>query len=796
MIKHSFFFLGRLISRDKVYYSVSLLGLSVSLASLLLILLFVNDELSYDKFHSNAGRIFRVTTHIRLNDVNYDEASSQFPAAAALKSEFGEVRDAVRLYPQDLTMQVAELKFQEHVLYADDNFFSVFSFKLLNGDKRTPLSDPGQIVLTESTAQKYFGANNPIGQQIFLDNKTLIVSAVMQDVPDQSHVHFDAVVPLQLQLDEWKSRTGTEGRENKWFWTGAYTYLLLKDGAEVRHIEASMPSFVDKYFPERFRSGGRFELQALPMIHLYSHLDAELEPGGTILYIKLFAIVAAVIVVVCAINLVNLAWFKVGDRIRELGIRKFLGQSSGRIVAQLVFETTLVGAAAFCGAILLCILTLGPFNLMIHKNLSLVTIDNSIIIGAAFILVIAICTLAVLRPAWQYVRRSSGSLLLYHENSRSRGRLRNILIGVQVCFSFVMLVFSFVVSRQIDLFRNKDLGFNKQNVVVVSLTPAVSAHLEAFKSELKKQNAVISVSGSEVPGAGYNAWRFVPEGGSMEKPVMFPYAFVDHDFLQTLQISLLAGRDFAAEPTGDSLLPYIINKRAAIEMGWTGDPINKTIEIFAPGTAKIMAKGRVIGMIDDFHFESLHKPVKPLILTPARFAVAALIKLDRNADEGLIASLQTTWKKFSDEPFVYELLDKDLEKHYANENQLGWVIGFFTFIALFLTCFGLFAMSSLLFSSRLKEVAIRKVFGANQLSIMRQLYRRYALFNLAAIIVGIPAALYIGNLWLDTFPYRIQLTGDLLGMAGLWVFLAGLLSVSYYLVQVAFSNPVRFLREE
>jgi putative ABC transport system permease protein len=244
------------------------------------------------------------------------------------------------------------------------------------------------------------------------------------------------------------------------------------------------------------------------------------------------------------------------------------------------------------------------------------------------------------------------------------------------------------------------------------------------------------------------------------------------------------------------LLPYIINKRAAIELGWLDDPLNKTLEIFAPGTSDIMAKGRVIGLIEDYHFESLHRPVKPLVITVGPFFETELIKLSGRANENAIAAIAATWKKFSDKPFEYELLDKNLEKLYTNETQLSNVILFFTFMALYLTCYGLFAMSSLLFSSRLKEVAIRKVFGADQYAIIKQLYSRYAAFNLAAIVVGLPIAIYLGDYWLQTFPYRIALSSDLFIRAGVCIFLAGLLSVSYYLARVAFSNPVRFLRRE
>jgi putative ABC transport system permease protein len=276
---------------------------------------------------------------------------------------------------------------------------------------------------------------------------------------------------------------------------------------------------------------------------------------------------------------------------------------------------------------------------------------------------------------------------------------------------------------------------------------------------------------------------------------MLPYASVDPDFLKTLNIRVTQGRNFDPQEKTDSLLPYIINKRAAVELGWVDDPLNKTIEIFAPGTTKIMAKGIVIGVMEDFHFESLHKPVKPVIFTVDSYHGTILVRM-QDVNPSNLDRLSSIWKEFSPKPFQYEMMDKQLEKLYTNETQLSKVIQFFTIIALYLTCYGLFAMSSLLFSSRLREVAIRKVLGADRWIIIRELYSRYALFNLIAIIAGVPAAVYLGNLWLSSFQYKIDLNPGFFLKAASLVLFAGLVSVGFYLGKVALSNPVKFLRRD
>ena len=795
MINHTLVFFTRLVKRDSGYYLVSILGLSVSLVSFLLISMFVRDELSFDKFHTQHNKLYRVSTHLRLSDVEYNLATTAFPLAPVIQSELKGVSRAVRIFPQQFHFENDDKKFEERVLLADGNFFEAFTFSFVAGDRKTALSKPGSVVLTEDAAAKYFGLQNAVGKTLKVNGHTIEVSGVVKNVPEQSHIKFDAIMPLEFQLALWKSETGLEGRENKWFWIGAYTYVLLQDQTSAPVVQTQLASIVNKYFPERYRENGRMNLQPITEIHLNSNLTNELEPGGKILYVRLFSMLALVIMVVSAINLINLSWFKISARIRELGVRKYLGQNASKIVSQLCIESIILGTSAYVIAMILAHFLIGPFNRLVQKPLDLWSPENVGITGITFALIILISIIAVIRPAIRYAH-ASGYWMLQNYTSAGTGKLRNMLIGLQVGFSFVLLVFSFIVGSQIDFFRNKDLGFDKNNVVVVELNEDFYEHLEAFKSEVIRNRNVISVAGGKVPGTGYDGWRFVPEGGSYEKPMLLPLAWVDHDFIHTLKIKLLSGENFSPDKTYDSLWPFIINRSAALELGWAEDPINRKMEIFAPGTTEIMAHGIVIGIIDDYHFESLHNPVKPVVLTASWEFGTALIRISGEGRAEALDHIEETWKKFSQKVFVYEYLDKSLDELYANETKLSELILFFTIIALYLTCYGMFAMSSLLFRSRLREVAIRKVFGANHLIIIRQFYSRYALFNIIAIIVSLPLAVYLGNLWLDTFPYHITLTSGFFIKAGMCIVAAGLLSVSFYLMKIAYSNPIKFLRRD
>ena len=792
---HTILFFARLVKRDKGYYGVSLIGLTISLSSFLFSMMFINDELSYDQFHVNADRIHRVSTHLKLSGIDYDMATSQFPAAVAIKQEIPEVKEAVRFYRQTSLIESGDLRFEEEVFFADDQFFDVFTFRWLMGEPGTVLHDPANMVITETTAKKYFGPVNPIGKLLKMEGQQLVVKGVIADIPEQSHLHFDAIIPLAFKLNQWKARSGIEGRENKWFWVGAYTYLLLNDAADAKVVESKLPLVVNKYFPERYKEAGRMELQPMTEIHLHSQLEAELMPPGNILYVRLFSIVALVIMVVSSINLINLSYFKLSARVREVGIRKFLGQSGSRVVAQLSLESIFVGVIAFLLSLLVCQLLLGQFNLLVEKNIFLWSIPNQFVIAGTFALIILISLISVLPPAWQYARRPSNYLLL-QKNKHRGSDFRNVMIGLQVSFSFVLLVFSFTVSSQISFFRNKDLGFDKSNVIVLPMNPDIRKHFDVFRTELKNSGVVTEVTGSVSPGSAISGWRFVPEGGSYEKPVMIPFESCDYDFLSMMKIRIVAGENFSKDIRYDSLSlpPLMISRRAAVELGWQDDAVGKTLEVFAPGREEIMMKGKVIGIFEDYHFESLHRPVKPLVLSVETFFPSVLLRMV-NVDDASLAYVERHWKNLTNKPFDYEILEKKLDQLYTNERNLGNVVVFFTFIALYLTCYGLFAMSSLVFSSKLKEVAIRKVFGASQGHIIRQFYTRYAAFNFAAIVAGIPAGIYLGNLWLEGFQYRINLTYDLFAKAAICILAAGLISVSYYLGRIAYCNPTSHLRQ-
>jgi putative ABC transport system permease protein len=799
MFKHTLLFLVRLLERSFGYHVVSILGLSVSLASFLLISTFVRDEISYDKFHDNYDRIFRITTHLRLNDIDYNEASSQFPASAALKSEFPEIKEAVRIFPRPIILERGNIKLNEpKTIFADSNFFKVFSFKILLGDPNTFLRSSASVVLTSAASARYFGKDNPIGKELVFANQSLVVTGVIENIPEQSHLKFDVLIPLEFQLSQWKNQTGLEGRENKWFWTGAYNYVLLHSKDDASKIIQKLPAFVSKYFPQRYKDGnGRLGLQPLGDIHLKSNLDAELEPGGSALYVNLFIAVGIIIMLVSSINLINLSHFKMMGRVKEIGIRKFLGQSHGLVSFQFVMEGAVIGMLAFLFGMVLAQIFIPYFNLLVGKNLRLFAPSNLPVIAVSVALIMVISLAAVAKPAIQYARESARLLLTRYKNLETTSSGRNFLIGLQVSTSFILLVFALVVNSQLSFFKDKDLGFDKDFVIAVTLNEETSGKFKSLKTEWLRHKNVVNVAGAEYgPGVGYSAFRFVPEGGSYEKPMMLPFSFCDHDFLSTMNIELVEGNNFSPNSPTDSLPPLLINRQAANDLGWSQDALGKKLEVFAPGTTDIMLKGKVIGVFENFHSESLHKPIKPLVIAFANYHETALIKISKDNPVSTAAELEAVWKTFSDKPFQFVFLEKQLEQLYANETKLGNIILFFSIIALYLTCYGLFAMSSLLFTTKLKDVAVRKVFGADRVTIAKHLYGRYLMFKLAAIAIGFPIVFWLSKIWLNSFQYGIDLTPIFFVQGAGIILLVGVISVVYYLVRVANSNPIEFLKTE
>lgn len=793
----------RNLLRYKTYSVINIAGLAMGMAAAILITLWVRDELSYDRFHAAGERIFRVKYTLDLNGIQYREASIPFPAAEAFRNEFPEVEKAVRIYRNvDFPLiSYGERKFaEERFLFADPSFFEVFDFPLLQGDPRSALAEPNSVVISEAAARKYFGDTDPLGQILKYETQhSLKITGVAANPPGNSHFRFDFLASLDFQIGLWESVSGAEGREKKWFWSGAWTYLLLKEPGAAAGLNAKLPGFEEKYFPDRIKAGVALSLQPLSDIHLHSNLDNEIEPTGSALYVYIFSAIALFILLIAGINFINLSTAQSANRAKEIGMRKVLGAFKTQLARQLLGETLATSFLALICAIGLVELFLPAFNHLTGKRLEIDLLENwqGIVFLAGLALTVGI--FSGLYPAFvlsglQPVRILKKDLL----PGSGREWLRKSLVVAQFAISIALMIGIGVIHRQLQYIQNKNLGFEREKVLFVKARPGVSQKFETFRQELTQNPAILNVTGTtNVPGEGVYAYRFVPEGTSEDTPAMLPLLLVDYDFPETMGIELKQGRWLSREFPSDPARAFLLNETAAEQLGWKENAIGKKMALFGPGTSEIVKTGEVIGVIGDYHFESLHHEVKPLVLTFATYYDYYAVKLAPGDVSEPLLAIEAAWQKFSPEwPLEYFFLNRFLEQRYAGERNLSLAVNCFTAIAIFVACLGLFGLSIFTAEKRTREIGVRKVLGATVANIVRLLSFDFLKPVLIAAVIACPAAYLLMNAWLRSFAYRIEIDWWVFVLAGGLALLIALLTVSFQAIRAALASPVKSLRYE
>ncbi len=791
----------RNLKKNSPYSFINIAGLAVGMACCILITLYVVNELRYDKFHRHAERIFRVKIELDLNGILYKEASIQFPAAEAFLRDFPEVENMVRFYRDEPPLiQIGDRKFtEEKFFFADPAVFEVFDFPLVKGDAATAFNEPNSVVLTEATAQKYFGEADPLGQVLRYQNSfDLKVTGVTKNVPQNAHFKFDFLAPMQFQLNLWEGPASIGGREKQWYWTGCWTYLLLSDENAAPSLTAKLPAFVEKYFPARYK-GAALALQPLADIHLHSNLDNEVEPNSQVLYVYIFSAIAFLILMIACINFVNLTTAKSANRAKEVGVRKALGANKQQLIYQLLGETLIASIFALAVALVIVELLLPAFSDLTGRHLSLSMLLNWQGVLLFLALALAVGILSGMYPAFilsgfHPVNIFKGTIPF---GSGKHG-LRKALVVTQFAITCVLLIGLGVVYRQLNFLREKELGFNKEHVLFLKAKPDVSRQFDAFRNELLHSPGILGVArASNIPGEGVFAYRFVPEGGSRDNPAMLPLLLVDYDFLQTMNIDIAQGRELSREHPSDATEAFLLNEKAVQEFGWRESPIGKKMELFAAGTTQIAKSGYVVGVIRDYHFESLHHEVKPLVLTYSPWTSYYVVKIGAGKLAESLAQIENLWKKFSpDWPLEYVFLDRKLEQLYQNENKLAQIINSFTLIAIVIAGLGLFGLSAYAAEKRVKEIGIRKVLGASACSIVSLLTSDFIKLVVLANVVGWPAAYFAMNKWLQKFAHRIDLEWWVFAAAAGLTLAIALATVSAQAIKAAQTNPVESLRYE
>ena len=802
----------RNLRRQPGFTAINLVGLAVGLACCILVLLHVTDELSYDKFLSTSDRLYRVTIDAQLGEQEIEAPLSPAPMAAALAAELPEVEAAARVFRSTFvgaegvrvsreTSQFLEQRFY----YVDSTFFQVMPFRVISGSLNGALDQPNSIVLTQTMANKYFGHNNPINQTLRINNEAdYLVTAVVENVPSQSHWHFDFLASLSTlpisQNTQWVSNPFT-------------TYVLLKPDADLTSLQSKIQAMVDANVGEQFQaifglsieqfvsSGGRynFGLQPVTEVHLYSQLDYEFEPNSSITYVYIFSIVALLILIIACFNFMNLSTARSANRAKEVGVRKALGSFRKQLVLQFLIESVLLCALALVAAIMLVKLALPTFNSLLGKSIQMAFFDGGFLLSAiGFVLLLGI--LAGSYPAFFLTSFNTISVLKGTSRTGTRkSRLRSSLVVLQFAISITLMLGTAVVYQQVDFIQDKRLGFDKDYVMVIERGSAIGSQREVFKQELKQHPGVLAAAGLEnLPGSTLGDDTFRPVGSAADEVYVTWVVYGDHDVIETMGMEVTAGRDFSRDAPRDSSV-LILNQAAVQQMG-IENPVGQQVSSPFASPNQPDRIYNIVGTLADVHFESLHQEIRPLAieLAPEGNPLSYLIvRVDPTQIQEAIAHAEATWTAFvPGESFEYSFLDQHLDALYKADRRTGQLVGLFAGLAIFVACLGLFGLSAFMAESRIKEVGIRKVLGASAAGIVGLFSKDFLKLIIIAFALAAPIAFVVVQSWLEAFAYRVEFSWSLYVLVGCLVILIAFVTVGFQCLKAALTNPVKALRYE
>jgi len=769
--------------KHKAYSFINISGLTIGLTVCLLIFMWVQDELSYDRFHEKADRMYQSLWEARYGDNEWKITYVPVPLANALEREFPEVEQATRVYPGGLTLQKGEEFLREsNVLFVDEDFFNVFTLQTITGDVTKAATDPNAIVLTEETATRYFGDANPVGKTIEQnDGKIWQVVGVVQAFPEQSHLEFDFISSLN-------NLSHIEQRKDEWGSASCMTYFTLQPQADPAALNAKLEAFVAKNVAdEDFAQGNNFtSFPFQPVTDIHLHFE------GNITYVYIFGIVALIILLLAGINFVNLSTARALTRAKEVGVRKTLGSFRSQLIQQFFTETGLYIALAMVGAVLLVQAVLPSFNAFAEKELSL-NLANSAVIWVALLAAIGGITVltgvfpALVLSAFRPVNVLKGKLGTSHKGNW----LREGLVVLQFCISIGLIIGTLVINNQLHFLQNQRLGFDKEHVLVINRATALGTNYVPFLQQINGLSGTQAVATSQyLPGDGYDSTIFTPEQPSNYKETSLAYSHVDANFVDALKLTIVEGRSFDPTLATDSS-GVIINQTAAERLGWD-DPIGKTL------TMGGLETGRVIGVVEDFHYYSLHDEIEPIVLLLSpRNQSNIIVRLQPTAIAQNVAAIEAIWKDLAPTtPLDYSFLDDDFQRQYESEQRMAQVFVLFAILAIFIACLGLFGLASHLAAQRTKEIGIRKVLGATTVGIVQLLSRDFLKLVLIALVIAAPLAWYFMHSWLENFAYHTTISWWTFAVAGLAAMLIAGLTVSYQSISAALSNPAESLKSE
>ena len=795
----------RNILRQKGYAFINIFGLAVGMTATILILLFVQHELSYDKYHENADRTYRIS-RAWLNDdgeISLHLGHCAPPFGPLILDEFeGIVEKQVRVTDNGGLVTFGDVKFEEQNFYfADEDLFKVFSWKFIAGDPETALSQPGNLVITESIARKYFGAENPIGKVVNYEGMMdMKVTGVVEDIPQNSHFQFDLMSTMHPVIQFYG---GPEAFMSNFGGNNFSTYVLLKEGYDYKDFEAQLPDFIDRHFGVRANGDLASKTNVLTVwpltdIHLKSHLDSEIGENGDMAYIYIFTIIAALTLIIACINFVNLATARSAKRAKEVGLRKVMGAARMALVRQFLTESEMFALFSVVVAVVVVILILPWFNNFTGKELSLNLVENSFMFLMLVAIMLLVGVIAGSYPAL-YMSGFQPSEILKGGGKKAGQKftLRSILVVVQFGISICLIIGLGIVLHQLDFVKSKSLGFNEERVLVLPIEDEMLENYEALRSRFLLQPGIEAVSlTSRIPSGrlldSNNAQ--VEVGGEMTS-VQFRIAdvHVDHDFLNALEVPFASGRNFNPNLASDSLEAFVINEATVSAIGWSSneEAVGKK---FNYGNRS----GYIIGVVEDFHFESLKQKIAPIVflITSGRNR-NIVFKLDIEKQVESLAYLKDQWSYLRPGyPFEYRYIDEEFDSQYAEDDKLAELGTYFSILAIIIAGLGLFGLASFTAEQRFKEIGIRKVLGASVLQILILLSSGFTVLVIISFFIAAPVAYFLMQKWLSSFAYADAI--QIWPFVSAFIFAVGVawLTVGVQTMKAATTNPVDSLHNE
>lgn len=801
----------RNFARNKVYSAINIGGLAVGIAACILIFLFIKDELSYDRYHSKADRIYRVTRDFLSKDgsVSLHLARVAPPVGPLLTQDFPEIETICRMLPGTLLLEDEEKQKtfrEENFFFAEPTAFQLFDIELLKGNPDKALQDPFAILLSDQMVEKYFPNEDPIGKVLKFGSDTklsLRVEGVYKSFPVNAHMHPDFLASFSTLNDT--AVYGAEGLKTNWSNNSFPTYLLLPSAAEAKRLEAQFPAFLDRHLAgtdhARDRKPSEFTnlyLQKLTDIHLHSHLDSELEENGDYSSVMVLSVVGLIILLIACINYINLSTARSTSRAKEVGVRKVIGAARHNLITQFLLESVLIASMATVLALGITELVLPWLNAFTDKQIVFHIFSDGWFLVLLLTLPVLVGVLAGLYPAIYLSHFQAATVLKGTLSSSSRNPLlRKSLVILQFSISIVLIIATGIIFQQLLYMQQKDLGFDKEQLLVLPNYTALTPQYEAFKAELVKSSTVQGVGRSQLVPTDQllnSMGAQVMKGDSLAPTsATIKFVTVDHDLLDVYKVKLAAGRNFSRSHASDDTAAYIINEATARMIGWQ-DPRQAIDQVLSYGDNR----GRIIGVVKDFNFESLHKEISPMVFMISRSENYGNISVKISGDtRQAMAHIEQTWERFlPGYPFEYDFIDQLYGKSYEAEQQKAQIFSIFSGVAIFIACLGLFGLASYTTVQRTKEIGIRKVFGASVLRIVTLLSTDFLKLVLVANLIAWPLAWYAMRRWLQDFAYRIEIQTDVFWVAAFLAFLIAIATISFHAIRAASANPIKALRTQ